>query len=459
MSGGAAPRPETERRPGRHAPAALAIALGGLSLCAAGFWASPHEQLASPLMLILAVCVVASSFVSLDLDGPIFWSGAAIPHVCALALLGPAPAAGITAVEEVSVWAVDRYRLRMFPINLFATAGPNMLAAAVVDMGVSGGAGYYAVVATAAAGAVVLNAVVLTTLVGLFYGEPVIERLLQHRRLVPALAANLGVALGAVALYRSAGMGATAFLLAGVLIFAYVVKRLAVERETADRIAELAVVRGQLVAQLLGAEDRERKALAEALHDEVVQTLVVTRQDLREAATDGALLAPIAQLDAALLQLRQTIRGTHPSVLEHVGLATALTTVAERYADRGDFEVTVDVDSDAGGAADQLLFSACRELLANAARHANPTTVSITVSRGAEGTVARIKDDGSGFDASNIAEWRTDGHIGLQSVRSRIEAVGGSFEVTSSTLGEGTEAVIRLPGSEAGPLTSVSQNQ
>jgi two-component system NarL family sensor kinase len=403
--------------------------------------------------------VIASSLVSLELDGTIFWSGAAIPHVCAIALLGPAPAAAITTVEEIAVWSLDRYRLRMFPINLFATVAPNMLAATLVNAHGATGPEYYATLTVAAGGAVVLNAVGLTALVGLFYGEPVLRTLWGHRRLVPALAANLAVAIGAVALYRSAGMGATLFVLAGVLIFAYLMRRLAVERDSAERITQLAKSRGSLVAQLLETEERERKALAEILHDEVVQTLLATRQDLHEATRDTSLGAPIAQLDDALRHLREAISGTHPSVLERVGLRAALTTVAELYAARGGFAVAVTVDDETPGRHDQVLFSSGRELLANAAKHAKPTTVSIAVCGGSRSKVLRVTDDGHGFDPIDVGRWRTDGHIGLQSVKERVEAFGGVFEIGSRPGAPGTEAVVRVPVSEdASDFTSVSKH-
>jgi len=399
----------------------------------------------SPLALVLVLCVIASSFVSLELDGTIFWSGAAIPHVCAIALLGPAPAATITTVEEIAVWTLDRYRLRMFPINLFATVAPNMVAATAIEAGVGSGPGYYVTVAGAAGGAVCLNAVLLTTLVGVFYGEPVLGRLWGHRRLIPALAANLAVAIAAVALFRSAGMGATVFVLAGVLIFAYLMKRLGVERETADRIAALATSRGNLVAQLLETEDRERKALAEILHDEVVQTLVATKQDLRDIDRSASLGAPIAQIEEALRQLRGAISGTHPSILDRVDLATALTKVAELYAARGNFDVAVRVGGHTASPHDQVLFSSGRELLANAAKHAKPTTVSVAVSAAGGSTVLRVTDDGYGLNPLDLESGLPEGHIGLQSLKERVEALGGVFEIASRPRFPGTEAVVRLP--------------
>jgi signal transduction histidine kinase len=429
--------------PGPHATLALVVAVVGLTGCAVAFAVSSQDKLNEPLVLVLALCVVASSFVSLDIEGSLFWGGAAIPHVCAFALLGPAPAAVITAVEEVSVWVVDRYRLRMFPINLFATLAPNMLAAKVMQTELGAGVGYYIVLAAVAGGVIALNFLIVTGLVGLFYGQRIVDRLLRHRRLAGPLAVNIAVAVAAVALYRATGIGATLFVLAGVLIFAYVMKRLALEREHLARISELATSRGQLVAQLLEAEDRERRALAHMLHDDVIQSLLVARQDLLAIQHVDAERA-VRRIDESLQSLRRAIRATHPSIFERVGLATALATVGELYASHGGFEVCITVDAIEAGPHDRLMFSAARELLANTAKHAAARNVHVTVSSDGHWTALRVKDDGRGFDPRDAPQGLVEGHIGLHSLKERVTAVGGTFEIGTGVDG-GTRVTVRLP--------------
>ncbi len=429
--------------PGPYAWVALTLAGSGLSCCAVAFVLAPHDKLADPLVLALAVCVVAASFLSLDVEGSIFWGGAAIPHICAFALLGPAPAAVITAIEECSVWAVDRYRLRMFPINLLATLAPNMTAAQVMYVVSGSGLFYYLTLAFVACGAIALNFFLVTALVGLFYGEPIFERYVRHRRLAGPLAINLAVAIAAVALYRLSGIEATVFVAAGVLVFAYVIKRFALERDHLARISELAESRGELVAQLLEAEDRERRVLAEMLHDDVIQTLIVTRQDLVEHSGAKHEVRAVRQLDEAIASLRGAIRATHPSVLDRVGLATALTTVSELYSSHGGFRFEIEVANLEESAFDRLIFAAAREFLANAAKHAHAERVEVRVWTANGSVFVRVTDDGQGFDPKAVLSRLSDGHIGLPSLRARVEAVGGQLTILAAS--GCTNAEVRLP--------------
>jgi len=98
----------------------------------------------------------------------------------------------------------------------------------------------------------------------------------------------------------------------------------------AERIDQLAALRGRLVAEALDAEDRERRRLAEALHDEAIQNLLAARQELGEAERgDGeSLWRARVGVDRTVDQLRTAIFELHPHLLESAGLPAALEAVA-----------------------------------------------------------------------------------------------------------------------------------
>ena len=98
-------------------------------------------------------------------------------------------------------------------------------------------------------------------------------------------------------------------------------------------IEELAESRRQLVAQALDAEDRERRRLAEALHDEAMQTLLATRQELAAAPADLARARD--GIDRAVADLRSAIFDLHPHLLGEAGLGAALEAVADGHRRRG----------------------------------------------------------------------------------------------------------------------------
>lgn len=219
------------------------------------------------------------------------------------------------------------------------------------------------------------------------------------------------------------------------------------------RIAELAAVRRLLAAEVLSAEERERQALAEGLHDSAIQNLLTARHYLEEA--EGARAHPaLARADAALAQtvaeLREAAFELHPYLISQAGLETALRAVGQRAARRGGFRLLLDLRSPRRTPHDELLLGAARELLANAARHAEARSVSVRlVEAGGELTLT-VSDDGRGFDADELSDRLAEGHIGLAALRLRVESARGTLEIRSAP-GSGTTAEIHLPV-DAAPL-------
>jgi two-component system NarL family sensor kinase len=436
----------------------LAIAAPGLIACVLTALMTSHENLLSPLTLSLAVCVVIGTFVSLDLEGTLFWDGSFLPIACAVALLGPAAVAAITVASELSVYRIERYRLRVLPLNLFGTLAPNMAAAWVIGTAAANaeGAALLAMFVVVISGAILGNIVLVTTLAGILYGQPVIARLKGHARYAPAVAVNVVLALGAVAAYRVAGLIAALFVIAGVFVFAYVAKRISTERTHRREIEDLAASRGRLVAQLLEAEDRERRVLAQRLHDDAVQSLIAARQDVRDAieGNTSGLVAAMSSIDCTVRALRETIVATHPSILERVGLSRALQAIAEETEERTGRLVRLNVDDNAVRHHQRLLFSVARELIANAAKHANADVIDISLAADAEYVHLSVTDDGSGFDPDGLGDIMREGHIGLASATERVEALGGSLAIASGPNG-GTCVTASIPREErlaaAGP--------
>ena len=108
-------------------------------------------------------------------------------------------------------------------------------------------------------------------------------------------------------------------------------------------LAALAEARRLLVRQALEAETRERRRLAEALHDEALQNLLVARQEVTDAAAGvpGATDRARAAIDATGDQLRREVLAMHPLGPERAGLAAAVTSIARGAERRGGFRAHV----------------------------------------------------------------------------------------------------------------------
>jgi len=276
-------------------------------------------------------------------------------------------------------------------------------------------------------------------------------------RFRPSVTAVAGA--GSIAAYLGQGYAhpsasqpeATRFLLvqAGYLawISAAALLLSAVLRRRTDRVVELAHERERLMAEAVSAEERERQALAEALHDTAIQNLLSARhalQEAEEATGRPELTRADAALENTVAMLRDAVFELHPYVLEAAGLEAALTTVAERAAAVGHFRLHFDAQPVPASRHDRLLLSAARELLSNVARHAEATHVTLGLHQSNGYIVVAIRDDGRGFDERALEGRLARGHIGLSSHRARLESVGGGLSV-ESTEGDGTRAQVRAP--------------
>jgi len=220
------------------------------------------------------------------------------------------------------------------------------------------------------------------------------------------------------------------------------------ERAQSEEIAKLAESRGELVAQLLLAEERTRRGIAQALHDDALQRLLSAHQDLIEAAPGRAGVTRAHKaLEGTIDRLRDAVVALHPVTLQQGDLETALNAIARQHAARGRLRHTVSVDEDAAGHQDDLVLSLARELLANVARHADASRCSVSVTREGERLRLEVADDGRGIPPGRQDRALREGHIGLASAVQRVQAIGGEAEVRSEP-GSGTVICARIPIAE-----------
>ena len=165
-------------------------------------------------------------------------------------------------------------------------------------------------------------------------------------------------------------------------------------------IADLAQARGELVSQLMLAEERTRQRIAQVLHDDALQLLLAAHQDLLEAAPgrEGLTRAQHA-LEGTIDRLREAVAALHPVTHQQGDLQTAIGAIVRESATRGGFRYTVRVEPDAGGIEDELVLSACRELVANVAKHAKASRCAVSVDRDGDMVRLEVADDGVGIPA------------------------------------------------------------
>ena len=209
--------------------------------------------------------------------------------------------------------------------------------------------------------------------------------------------------------------------------------------ESDERLAELHASRERIVA----ASAAERSRLERNLHDGAQQRLVsvalalraIERQLGADQTSARALVQSASdELSQSLEELRELARGIHPAVLNH-GLKAALESLASRAA------VATTVSFAAPGRLPEPVelaayFVAC-EALANVAKYARATNVSVRVSRPNGAAVIEIADDGVGGADESAG-------TGLQGLADRVAALGGTLRILSPP-GGGTVITAELP--------------
>jgi PAS domain S-box-containing protein len=217
----------------------------------------------------------------------------------------------------------------------------------------------------------------------------------------------------------------------------------------AAEVARLADERARLVLQLLDAEQRERRRVSQALHDDALQNLIAAFDEIAEAENGDATheeacrrVAPL--LERSIDQLRDTALELHPLLLERKGLLVALDAIARGAAGLGGFRVSVRVDSGAASVNDRMVLSVARELLVNAAKHSKASRVSVVAQETSLGVSLAVSDDGVGMSAQRREDALGEGHIGLASVAERLSAIGGELSLSGDE--RGTVATAIIPG-------------
>jgi PAS domain S-box-containing protein len=206
-----------------------------------------------------------------------------------------------------------------------------------------------------------------------------------------------------------------------------------------------------LAGELTMAEQRERKRLAKVLHDGLQQHLAAAKLQLGALSVPGAqrTAAAIEQLLSEAIQMSRSLSAELcPPVLHVNGLSAGLEWLRNWMRDRHEFQVDLALDGNPDLPEDVrvLVFESVRELMFNAAKHANVSRARVELrgpdARG-ELTIS-VSDAGIGFESGHPPTAGAGGGYGLFSIRERVELIGGRFEF-ASTPGEGSRFAITLP--------------
>jgi signal transduction histidine kinase len=209
---------------------------------------------------------------------------------------------------------------------------------------------------------------------------------------------------------------------------------------------------------LLESQDEERRKVARDLHDSTAQLLVALGMNLsvlkakaKKGAPQlaGAVSESIVLVDRILEEVRATSHLLHPPILDEIGLYPALQWYADRFTERSN--IAVDLQLPEGQERlpidlETAIFRIAQECLTNVQRHAGSATATIQLWQTANSITLVVEDQGRGISSRDRARISAGGlpGAGLTAAMERVRRFGGDLEITSDEKGTRIKTVIPL---------------
>lgn len=220
-----------------------------------------------------------------------------------------------------------------------------------------------------------------------------------------------------------------------------------------DELVAKATDLREALTQTVDAQERERKRIAQDIHDGLNQLLIgallqvksgkdrmsLGNLETADEALDSAL-GVLRQVDA---EIRRVVHHLHPPNLEALGLAAATRRLGERFEEYSDISCEFQIVGNQQRlppALEIAIYRIVQEALQNAGAHARPTKVRVVMSFEPDAVTVVIEDDGTGFDVETVVS----GHYGLRIIRDRAAEFGGALVMTS-TAEAGSRIAVTIP--------------
>jgi signal transduction histidine kinase len=210
-------------------------------------------------------------------------------------------------------------------------------------------------------------------------------------------------------------------------------QRLESARQTPD-------MRRRLLADIVHAQEEERRRLAGDIHDDAVQamTAVLLRIGLLGSQLDKPeQVSLVEELEESIREtigrLRRLIAGLSPPELDRAGLASAVRSALDQL--KLEFKIEYSLENrltrEPGPEARTIAYRIVQEALANTRKHAGASRVDVVFESQEEGLCTSVTDDGVGFDVDATLAVVRPGHLGLKAMRERAELAEGWLRVES----------------------------
>ncbi len=203
---------------------------------------------------------------------------------------------------------------------------------------------------------------------------------------------------------------------------------------------------------LTDIQEAERTRIAQDIHDDTIQALVVVTHTVERAVMSverdpKAALLTLQSLRKQTVEiidsLRRMIANLRPNVLDELGLTAALTVLQEQHP-----AVVIEVIGQPYAIdhpQELAMLRAVQEGIRNAERHAQAQHIRVSLDYGVGEVRLHVSDDGQGFSLpAQLQDFAARGHFGLMGIWERVVVLGGRFSLDSQP-GAGTRLTLNLP--------------
>jgi PAS domain S-box-containing protein len=210
--------------------------------------------------------------------------------------------------------------------------------------------------------------------------------------------------------------------------------------------------------QVTRAQEHERQRIAQELHDETAQSLLLMAQRLDSLASsakkrrDRDVAAELQEVRGitieALTELRRLAQDLRPRILDDMGLVPALEWLADDLAEQDGIEARVEVDGTLPKLSEEgqlLLFRIAQEALRNVGKHSRATEAILSLRAYNDRLEMKVADNGEGFTLPKaVGDLAATGKLGLLGMHERARLLGGTLDIRSERR-RGTTVVVELP--------------
>ena len=225
------------------------------------------------------------------------------------------------------------------------------------------------------------------------------------------------------------------------------------------RVAEQNALK--LSAQLLGAQDQERRKIARDLHDGLGQLLVAAKMaadSLAKRPEDKQKLSELSELLAeAVSSTRSISHLLHPPLVDELGFVAAARAYLEGFSKRTGVQVQLELSEPEERLPRDLelvMFRVLQEALTNIQRHSKSEKAAVEFRADRQKATLKIQDFGIGLPPGLLGASGSKLGVGLAGMKERVREYDGHFEICSDTSGTLISVTVPLAGRAAEPAVS-----